>query len=230
MKKIICGILMTLCVFTAQASNCVDNYYGQIEPVHDMAGMQELCMQGFVVMYSTQKNTAVWSAQKSTKQDVVDSGVIPRITSFHVESQLANTNHATNADYLGTLWDKGHLTPFKNMAFSKDINSLANVVPQAPSLNRGKWKQLETAVRSQAIDHEVIYVITGAVFPSEQIQYIGNAIPVPSHVFKIVIFPQDQHVDVWLAENTNIAQVKKTTLQEVEQMTGIIFMPATQLP
>ena len=230
MKKIICGILMTLSVLMAHASNCADNYYGQVEPIHDSTGMQELCMQGFVVMYSTQKNTAVWSAQRSTKQEVIDSGLIARINSFHAEPQLETTAHATNADYARTLWDKGHLTPFKNIAFSKDVNSLANVVPQAPSLNRGKWKQLETSVRSQAIEHEVLYVITGAVFPAEQIQYIGNGIPVPSHVFKIVIFPNAQQVDVWIAENTNIAQVTKTTLQEVEHMTGINFLPSTQLP
>jgi endonuclease G len=48
--------------------------------------------------------------------------------------------------------------------------SLANMVPQAPMLNRGVWERIESAVRRLARREDGIYVVTGPVFQGGDLQ------------------------------------------------------------
>lgn len=56
-----------------------------------------------------------------------------------------------NKDYAKTGYDKGHLVPAEDFAFSDSLQNLTfrfyNCVPQTPQLNRGKWKKYEAEAR-----------------------------------------------------------------------------------
>lgn len=53
--------------------------------------------------------------------------------------------------YLHSGYDKGHLAPAQDFAWSRSAMmatfDYCNALPQAPALNRGAWKRLETQVR-----------------------------------------------------------------------------------
>src|SRR3954453_6820452 len=69
--------------------------------------------------------------------------------------------------------------------------SLANMVPQAPELNRGVWAGIETAVRDLALREGELYVVTGPAFHGQQLQSIGpDGVLVPSATWKAVYSPR----------------------------------------
>ena len=52
--------------------------------------------------------------------------------------------------------------------------SLANMVPQAPKLNRGVWEGIERAVRRMAGRQGELYVVTGPIFQGSELQTAGT--------------------------------------------------------
>ncbi len=57
----------------------------------------------------------------------------------------------SDKDYLHSGYDRGHLVPAEDLAYSDSLQGLTfsyyNCVPQLPKLNRGKWKKYENKVR-----------------------------------------------------------------------------------
>ena len=61
------------------------------------------------------------------------------------------SDSASGSDYKGSGYDRGHLAPAADMAFSAEAMKhsfyYSNISPQDPSFNRGIWKKLEEQVR-----------------------------------------------------------------------------------
>jgi len=72
---------------------------------------------------------------------------------------------ATNVDYQGSGYDRGHLAPAGDMSWSSQTMEesffYSNMSPQVPGFNRGIWERLEDQVREWAIENQDIYVVTG---------------------------------------------------------------------
>lgn len=72
-------------------------------------------------------------------------------------------------------FDRGHLAPSANHDELEIQNSetflLSNMSPQVPEFNRGKWRQLEEAVRTLDADKNTLetYVLTAPVFDFRKI-------------------------------------------------------------
>ncbi len=64
------------------------------------------------------------------------------------------TGSATPADYRSSGYDRGHLVPAADMAFSAEAMSatfvMSNISPQARNFNNGVWRELEELTRSWA--------------------------------------------------------------------------------
>ena len=92
---------------------------------------------------------------------------------------------ATDADYSGSHYDKGHLANAEDFAFDCEKDELTfryyNCLPQTPNLNRGVWKRKETEIRKWS-QTEKLYIICGGYFGNKK---IGN-IYVPSYCWKVV--------------------------------------------
>ena len=115
---------------------------------------------------------------------------------------------------------------------------LSNMSPQHPDLNRGKWRELESAVRELDAKKDVLetYVITGPVFAFEaSIEMIGEddrngvTIPVPSHFYKCVLTEDRKgRVKMWAFEMKNETleeslDTYRVSVSYLEQRTGIVF-------
>ena len=221
MKKII-AILTAYQVFgvgIAQAtSSCPENYYKHIAPSSPVESI-EVCMDKFVVQFNPLKKSPLFSAEKLTKEDVIASKKKVRVNNFHTESRVERRFQASTKDFENSGYDKGHLTPYKDQANSIDINSLINVTPQAPRLNRIRWENLESNIRMDAVYFNTVYVITGVVLSGDK--KIGNGIPVPSQMYKVVYYPSG--VKVFIADNVDSGIVKQITIPELEKLSGITF-------
>lgn len=220
MKKII-AIIAACHLFgvgNAKASSCPENYYKQTKPKTPIESV-EVCMDKFVVQFNPSKKSPLFSAEKLTKEDVIESKKKVRINNFHTDKRVGKRFQASTKDFENSGYDKGHLTPYKDQATSIDINSMINVTPQAPRLNRIRWENLESNIRIDVVYFNTLYVITGVILSGDK--KIGNEIPVPSQMYKVVYYPSG--VKVFIADNVDSGSVKQITLPELEKLSGITF-------
>ncbi len=122
-------------------------------------------------------------------------GAVDRKDAFRPDP-MVSTGTAIKADYEGSGYDRGHMCPAEAMSFDSLAMSesfyFSNMSPQSGSLNRGKWKSLETSVRNWAKEKGGIYVVTGPIFKNI-IGVIGpNAVTVPGYYYKIIYNPGDE--------------------------------------
>lgn len=95
-------------------------------------------------------------------------------------------------DYRGSGFDRGHLAPAADMAYDALAMSesflMSNMTPQHPSLNRGRWKSLETAVRGWAVEKEALCVVAGPVL-TPGLEELPSGVAIPEWFFKVVYDP-----------------------------------------
>jgi len=111
------------------------------------------------------------------------------------------------ADYRSSGFDRGHMAPSGDMPDAQSQQQtfpLANMVPQAPALNRGPWERIESAVRRLARRRGELYVVTGPAFTGARIDTIGdNRVLVPTATWKAVYDPQALAAGAYLCSNTD---------------------------
>ncbi|MCX6170144.1 MAG: DNA/RNA non-specific endonuclease [Ignavibacteriales bacterium] len=104
---------------------------------------------------------------------------------FKFINDMPNLQTATDEDYKGSPYDKGHLANAEDFAFNCKKDELTfryyNCLPQTPNLNRGIWKTIETQVRKWS-QTDSLYIICGGYFGNKK---IGKA-AVPSFCWKVV--------------------------------------------
>lgn len=157
---------------------------------------------------------------------------VERTNRFRTDPEIYSGS-ATSSDYTGSGYDRGHLCPAADMAFSPvamdETFYMSNISPQVPAFNRGIWKRLEEKVRQWA-KQEKIYVVTGPVF-KENKGSIGRKITVPGYYYKIVYSPGKQQMIAFLLPNgkaeTDLYSFV-VPVDSIETVTGIDFFP--QLP
>lgn len=124
-----------------------------------------LCYDAFAILHSGESKTAVYVAQKLNRALIEDADE-ERGDRF---LRLLLAERAMLADYVGSGLDKGHLVPANQMPTAQVMAqsfSLANMVPQALSHNRGVWRNsVELTTRKYAAKASGdVYVITGSVY------------------------------------------------------------------
>jgi endonuclease G, mitochondrial len=200
----------------------------QPRPTH-----RALCYDAFAILHSGESKTAVFVAQKLTKETVEDADE-KRTNKFFADARLRSSERATLDDYKNSGYDRGHLAPAGDMptptAMAQSF-SLANIIPQAPEHNRGVWaKSVEGATRAYARRASGnVYVITGPVYtPSiDASPSIGSGkVRVPQHMFKLVYDESENRAWAYFHENSDSTRASKPiSYQELVKRTGIEFLP-----
>lgn len=185
---------------------------GQVVAVPDSV---ELCNSFYAVKYDTARHEPIISVEKFR------SGNHPeRLNDFHPDLRLDTATRAEKADYLHSGFDQGHMTPAADSTSAEEMHDtflLSNMTPQEPTLNRRSWRMLEIHVRQISPD----YVVTGAIY-QEYPAFIGaHRVPVPIGYYKMIW--KDGVTTAWHADNIPNADVRPSTVDEIEQLTGLKF-------
>lgn len=220
-------------------TGCDRFFYGGTEPQIVKAtlarDLKRLCYRSFAIAYSPVSRTAMWSAEVVDGTTVRLARRLERRDEFHPESRLApppgtpkkDSPRAELADYRGSGYDRGHLAPSGDMP-TRDSQaesfSLANIVPQAPKLNRGSWSELESDIRDQSLDVKRIYVLTGPVFNGRNIPVVNGRVMIPSHLWKAILIPS-KGATVYVASNTDYPVWKTMSVLQFAQFSGINPFP-----
>lgn len=220
---------------TAPASACAQFYANGHIPLIQRPRMavktRELCFSAFGVMHSGVTRTPLWSAEYLTPEHIAQAAQLDRQDSFHEEDRLPEAERATLEDYKGSGYDRGHLSPNHDMPdrqAQEESFSLANMIPQAPKVNRGAWAEIEQTVRKQVQAGHSLYVITGPLFEGQKLTQLNQHVLVPTATFKAIYDPQERGAVAYVATNDRQASQispQTLTLAALEQRLGINLYP-----
>lgn len=138
-------------------------------------------------------------------------------TKFRFRNDIDSAMTATDRDYAGSGYDKGHLANAEDFAFDCTSDELTfryyNCLPQTANLNRGLWRRNENDVRKWS-QKEKLYIICGGYFSGSK---MGNT-SVPSYCWKVVQSVETRKVlFVGWFSNTSKATLDTLTIADLER-------------
>ncbi|XP_031165257.1 endonuclease G, mitochondrial [Sander lucioperca] len=159
--------------------------------------------ESYVTSYDPRTRTASWVIERLDPASL--SGPSNRkYCDFKEDDSVHVFHRATNEDYRGSGFDRGHLAAAANHKWSQkamqDTFYLSNIAPQNPHLNQKAWNNLEQLCRSLTKRYLNVFVCTGPLYLPRQeadgklyvrYQVLGrNHVAVPTHFFKVLILEQ----------------------------------------
>ena len=189
---------------------------------------QPLCFMAFSVLHSGVTRTPLYSAEHLTRASIQAAQKLDtRDNRFHPEDQLPAAQRAELSDYVRSGYDRGHMTPSGDMG-DPDADfesfSLANMVPQAGTLNRNSWAALESYVRDLAVKLGDAYVVTGPLYEGAKIKSLKERVLVPTSVWKAIYVP-GQGAGAWIATNAARPKWQVVSIATLAGRTGIDPFP-----
>jgi len=190
------------------------------------AGDTVVCRAAYLLSFNPQTKTPDWVAWTLTPEHAI--GCVVRTNAFAADQSLPGS--AKPSDYAGSGYDQGHLANDADMSWDNQVEHesfyMSNMSPQLPSVNRGTWKNLESAARAWVYSTKHAHTIyAGNIGGTKTIG--ADKVVVPDFLFKIVIddvtkksyaflFP---HHDGLSADFTQY----QVTVADIEKATGNIF-------
>lgn len=194
------------------------------------AEIQVIRRQNYILGYAEQSEQAAWVLYELLASELTGKRV-ERTDDFR-EDPLVATGSATLADYRGSGYDRGHLAPAADMAFSEAAMSesfyLSNISPQRPAFNRGIWRKLEAQVRTWARRYRRLIVVTGGIVAAENAERIGDEeVAVPEYFYKVIYDPKRQKMLAFILENRGYEQQELASfvfsVDRAEERSGLNF-------
>ena len=185
---------------------------------------------GYALGYIEYHEQPAWVIYIMTQTEATTK-VAKRTNKFRSDPEIP-TGSATTGDYRRSGYDRGHLAPAADMAFSgqtmADSFFMSNMSPQKPAFNRGIWKDLEALVRYFAITERKIVVVTGPILPKKKSVTIGtNQVTVPTHYYKVIfdLTPPQKMIGFILPNEGSDEPLAAfaVTVDAVEKATGLNF-------
>lgn len=114
-----------------------------------------------------------------------------------------------NSDFTFSGYQRGHLCPSGDRDARKDwfrdTFYTSNIVPMAPDVNAGAWKEIENQLRATSYHGHVLRIACGPLwYQSNRASNTNHGSIIPNHLWKIVrciLHPNEEKA--WLIENRN---------------------------
>lgn len=185
---------------------------------------------GFTLSFNAKTKLANWVCYTLNLKKITGLKV-KRATKFKYDASIPGGT-ATHADYKKSGYDKGHLAPAADMAWSQesmnDCFYYSNIAPQYPECNRGIWKQIEEQVRRMALKSDSLVIFTGPVFNTHPDILGASKISVPLAFFKIIGLFDKAELKLFAVQIPNAHQFKSPkhyacSVEAIERQTGLLF-------
>lgn len=191
--------------------------------------LRPLCFTNYAILYSGTTKKPVIAIERLRYGVPLTKGG-ERTEDFHAEiDRLPLSEQSTLESYRGSGYDRGHNAPAGNVPdndpnsrMMSETFSLANMMPQDQTLNRGVWaKSVEAATRKFAERNRGpgdVFVFTGS---SGQLGLIGrgqHSVVVPAYVWKLVYDETGNRAWAYWLENNAKARVTGANIITVEQL------------
>ena len=186
---------------------------------------------GYSLSFNDEYKLANWVAYDLTREET--RGTSERTNNF-IPDPLVPTGIASDEDYQNSGYDRGHLAPAADMAWSPAAMAesfySSNMSPQNQGFNRGIWKKLELLVRKWAEQYESVYIVTGPVLTADLPKIGIHNVAVPNYFFKVILDytePGLKGIGFIVANEKSREPLQDyaITIDSVERVTGIDFFP-----
>lgn len=193
---------------------------------------QILVRKAYTVSYNKETKCPNWVAWELTSSHA--DGDLPRDSKYYEDDEVP-LPRATNEDYRGSGWTRGHMCPAGDNKWDADAmresNLLTNMCPQHASLNSGLWNVIERDCRKWAKAYGDLYIVCGPVLLNREHETIGmNKVVVPEAFFKVTLRLSPEPAAIGFVVRNNEGKKKKdqfiNTVDDVERITGMDFFPA----
>ena len=191
---------------------------------------QILRRTAYITSYNKEYRLPNWTAwylpadhtSGSNKRDGID---------FQEDTDVAEPR-ATRSDYYRSGYDRGHMCPAADNKWSATAMSesflYTNMCPQAGSLNKGAWNDIEDMCRSWAKKYRAVYIVSGPIFYSKSHKTLGrNKVAVPDAFFKLVLCRKGTPKAIaFIYDNDDVKgsiEEHVTSVDNVENITGYDF-------
>ncbi|MCC7245462.1 MAG: DNA/RNA non-specific endonuclease [Saprospiraceae bacterium] len=194
-------------------------------------GYQLVLHTYFALAYSEPHEQAGWVAYEINRNRLNENWV-DRANTFRPDPEV-QTESATPRDYMSSGYDKGHLCPAADMAFSElamdETFLMSNMSPQDRGFNAGIWRELEELSRDWGRKFKKLYVVTGPVLKGTGKGQIGfSKVTVPEQFYKVLLAPDQQRAIAFVlpnARSTKPVMDFACSINDVEALTGMNFFP-----
>ena len=140
----------------------------------------------YALSYNNSQRLPNWSSWQLNASWL---GNMPRRNDFRPDDTLPQGWHrVTPAEYNGSSFDRGHMTPSADRTNNPENNSatflMTNILPQAPDNNQGPWADLENYCRDLVKQGKELYIVSGGAGKK---QALRSGIGVPANVWKVIV-------------------------------------------
>ncbi len=192
----------------------------------------------YTLAYNEEHEQAEWVAYILTREEL-EQPWQKRPDRFEEDPAVA-TGSATWYDYRGSGYDRGHLVPAADRAFSRQAIEetflMSNISPQEHHFNAGIWRELEELARNWAKRNGKLYVVSGPVLNRRDKGRIGdNGVTVPAAFYKVLLDlsePELKGIAFLLPNEISYAPLADyaVSIDSAESYTGIDFFPELMTP
>ncbi len=187
---------------------------------------------GFQLSYDEEWEQAEWVAYILERENL-EQPWGDRPDDFRSDPAVSSGS-ATDNDYRGSGYDRGHLAPFADFAYDDALGRetfyLSNISPMARQFNQGVWRELEELTRDWARKFQRLYVVTGPVMTEDPKGTIGrtNKIAVPAAYYKVLLDlddPERKAIGFVIPNEISFDPLPRyaMSVDAVEAITGIDF-------
>lgn len=185
MKQILLSLLTVASASTFAGSINLDNLQNKQNCNQIInKGIYQVCYN-----YEYKGATSVSYTVDGTK--LTDAEVhIKKRPPFYPENSIPVKYRSFPSDYTKTGYDRGHMANHADFDYSSDLiyqtYSMANIVPQNPTLNRKTWLKAETYERMTARQLGSVNVINLIYYPQNPEKIGKSQVSVPSSFIKVI--------------------------------------------
>jgi len=219
----------------------IPKFFGLVDYLPSSTTGKIITHNYYSLSYSEKYMQPEWVAYEISRDMVLKSKAEREGMGFRPDPNLDSKVAVKTGDYTRTGYDRGHLLPAQDMSFNeeamKETFYMTNVSPQEKDFNRGVWKSLESQIRDWAANFDKLYVITGPVLTKRAKKIMNKTskkkkhIHVPHSFYKVVLDFHGSDIKMiafWMKNVESDAPLIAfaTTVDDIEEMTGIDFFPA----
>lgn len=127
---------------------------------------------------------------------------------FYSEKNIPIQYRTKSQDYISSGFDRGHLAPDADFDYNLKAQvktyTMANIVPQYPTLNRKAWIKAEKYARSISSKLQTVTVLNLVDYSNSTTQIGKNKLSVPTTFYKIIFNDNKNFKKCFKYENIEI--------------------------
>ncbi|CAA6807523.1 MAG: DNA/RNA endonuclease G [uncultured Sulfurovum sp.] len=152
--------------------------------------------------------------------DLVNELNIEERPYLSIESSVPSEYRASYYDYTNSGYDRGHLASHGSWNWSQEsldaVYTLANIIPQAPNVNRYTWVKAERYERFVAVQRGTVNVVNVVMYSANPERIGDNQIAVPLAYCKVLYSDDQNYTKCLYYKNDNNISTKLDDLGEHE--------------